>query len=88
MARLVLTLTAETELISDAVADVDRIFRALAKFHGDAFRELECRIDRLVDVEEPMSPPTAHWIGQGHVVFEPPSEIKAIIRDARALGVI
>lgn len=76
MARLVLTLTAETELISDAVADVDRIFRALAKFHGPAFRKLERRVDRLINGEEQMSPPTYHWIGQGHVVFEPSSEIK------------
>ena len=88
MARLVWTLTAETELISDAVADVERIFRALAKFHGDAFRKLESRVDRLIDGEEPMSPPTVHWIGQGRVVFEPSAEIKAIIRDARELGVI
>ena len=88
MARLVLTLTAETELISDAVADVERISRALAKFHGDAFRKLESRIVRVIDGEEPMSPPIAHWIGQGRVVFEPPAEIKAIIRDARELRVI
>jgi len=35
-----------------------------------------------------LSDPTMHYIGDGRIVFEPFPEIKAIIRDARDMGVI
>lgn len=88
MAQLIVTLTAETDLISDAVADLERIFRALSKCHGQQYRALEKRIERLGEDETVLSEPRTHWIGEGHIVFEPWPEVKAIIRDARGLGVI
>lgn len=88
MAQLFTMLTCEVDLISDAVADMERIFRALATCHGQQFRALEKRIERLVDGETKLSDPTTHHIGGGRIVFEPFPEIRSIIRDARAMGVI
>lgn len=88
MASCVLTLTAEMELVHDAIGDIERVFRALAKFHGHSYRALEQRIERLMDGEAEMGEPRTHWIGGGRLVFEPYPEMKAIICEARALGVL
>jgi hypothetical protein len=76
MATTTLTLACEMDLIGDAIA-----------CHGSAYRELERRIEDLVGGGS-FSAPKSHWIGGGRIVFEPPEEFKAIIADARALGVI
>lgn len=88
MAQLLTTLICEVDLMSDAVADMERIFRALATCHGRQFRALEKRIERLLNGETKLSDPTAHNIGGGRIVFEPFPEIKSIVRDAREMGVI
>lgn len=88
MATTTVTLTAEIDLIHDAIADIERIMRALVKCHGQPYRELERRIERLMDHEIEWGEPKTHWIGEGTVVFEPWSEVKAIIREARELEVI
>jgi hypothetical protein len=87
MATTTLTLACEMDLIGDAIADLQTIFEALATCHGSAYRELERRIEDLVGGGS-FSAPKSHWIGGGRIVFEPPEEFKAIIADARALGVI
>ncbi len=88
MAQLLTRLICEVDLLSDAFADMERIFRALATCHGQQFRALENRIDRLVDGETKLSEPATHYIGAGRIVFEPFPEIKSIIRDARDMGII
>jgi len=88
MAQLITTLTAETELIHDAIDDLQRIMRALIKCHGYDFRALERRIEALMEGEVEWGEPRSHWIGGGRIVFEPFPVMKEIIRDARALGVI
>lgn len=88
MASSTLTLTAEMDLVHDAIAEIEVIFRALAKCHGHQYRALERRIERLMDGESGLSEPCTHWIGAGRFIIEPFPEMKAIIRDARALEVI
>lgn len=88
MARLLLTLTVETDLVLDAIADIERIFCALAKRHGQRFRDLERRIERLMDLDANWGVPQSHSIGDGRFIFEPHPELKGIIREAREIGVI
>lgn len=88
MAQLVVSLTAEMELIHDAIADVERIFRALATCHGQQYRDLEKRIECLLEGETKVSDPVTHYIGGGRIVVEPFPEFKSIVRDAREMGVI
>jgi len=83
MAKLVHSLIFETDLLHDALADIERVFRALGRCHGTQFRALERKIETLA-----VSAPKMHYLGEGRHVVEPPSEIKAIISEARALGVI
>jgi len=88
MAQLVRTLTVEMDLVGDAIDDVERIFRALARKHGPAFRALEREVERLMNGDAELSPPPFHHIGGGCYVAEPYPELAAIVREARALGVI
>jgi len=88
MAATTVTLIAETELFQDAIADVQRVFEALATRHGPQFRALERRIEDVIEERRPLSAPKFHHIGDGHYVIAPPVEIMAIIRDAKKTGVI
>lgn len=88
MAALTITLEAETDLIQDAIGDIQWIFSLLARRHGEQFRELERRIERLMEGQLEMSPPRAEPLGDCRWIFLPPPELTAIIRDAKALGVI
>lgn len=89
MARLGYTLRAELDLVHDAVAEIERIMRALVHHHGPKYRALERRIESLGE-----RPPTAatwgdaktHMLSEGIVLFEPWPILQDIIRDARALG--
>lgn len=87
MAKTVLTLMVETDLIQDAANDIEVIFRRLAKRHGAAFRELERRIEALSETDR-WGEMATHQLLDGTVIFEPPSAFKEIIADARRLGVI
>lgn len=88
MASCTLTLTAEMDLVHDAIAEIEVIFRALAKCHGQQYRALERRIERLIDDADDLGEPRMHWIGGGRFIIEPFPEMKAIICGARELGVI
>jgi len=74
--------------VQDALADIERIFKALAKRHGPHYRDLERRIEKLCDGPQAWSSAKAHCIGDCRYVMEPPAALKAIVRDARTLGVI
>lgn len=88
MASVVMTLTLEPELIEDSVRDLEVIFRNLASRHGDCFRALERRIESLMEDDTDLGVPETHWLGGGLVLMEPFPAVKAIIADARELGVI
>jgi hypothetical protein len=88
MAQILCTLTAELELCYDAVAEIEMIMRALVKCHGAQYRAIERRIEQLMDGETSWGEPKAHSIGEGRFIFEPWPQMKAIIAEARGLGVI
>lgn len=87
MAKVVVKLVVEMDLVVDAIRDIERIFGELATCHGSPYRELQGRIERLI--EEPglfdckMQP-----LGSDRLVATPTGAIAAIIEDARQLGVI
>lgn len=86
MAALVLKLTAETDLIYDALDSLSRIHHALVHRHGAAFRALEKDIEALGEQSLDLGHP--HDLGEGVFVFEPPRQFVDLIDRARALGVI
>lgn len=88
MASRTIALTAEIDLVHDAIRQIEVVFRALAKCHGQQYRALERRIERLMDDESDLGEPRVHFIGGGCFIIEPFPEMKAIIREARTLGVI
>lgn len=87
MAKVIMTLTAEMDLLTDAIRDIERIFIRLATCHGAQYRDLERRIEAMVQ-DAAYSDPKSHDLGGGRFLFEPPVKFKVIISDARKLGVI
>lgn len=87
MAQTIITVSVETELLADALAELDHIMSRLAFRHGEAFRDVERRIARLIDGAEPLSGFGMADLGPGRLVLLPPSELAAVIADARRLGV-
>ena len=88
MAKVTTTLRAELDLCLDALSDIERIFRALATRHGDDYRRLEQRIERLYDDKTAWGEVKTHMLAEGIVLFEPWPVLQDIIRDARALGIL
>ena len=86
MAQVTMTLTAETDLTLDAIDDMVRIHQALARRHGDRFRQLEHRIETLLD-DHGLGEFEMIDIGEGNLVMTVPTRIANILTDARALGV-
>lgn len=86
MAQVKLTLQIEMEYTRDAIADLALIHERLARRHGAAFRDLDRRIEGIV--EGGFSAPGMHYLGAGVICAGVPVEIAAVIRDARSLGVI
>lgn len=87
MAVVALTITAEFDLLYDAVDTVERAHRALATRHGAAFRDLERKIEALMEAPDWGEVPMAD-LEPGRVVFFVPEKLAELITDARALGVI
>ena len=86
MAQVTLTLIAETDLTLDAIDDMARIHQALARRHGDRFRQLERRIETLLD-DHGLGEFEMIDLGEGHMVMTVPSRIANILTDAAAMGV-
>lgn len=87
MARTSIAFTFETDLIQDAVDTCLRIHDALAKRHGQRFRDLERRMEALVDLDDWGEIEFAR-IEWGRFVMTVPPALSAIIQEARDLGVI
>ena len=86
MAQVTMVLTAETDLTLDAIDEMARIHQALARRHGDWFRQLERRIETLLD-DHGLGEFEMIDIGEGHMVMTVPSRIANILTDADALGI-
>lgn len=86
MASLIMTVTAEMEEVHDAIALLQEIHTALAKRHGQDFRNLDRAIERFI--ENPQDCVEAHWLGGGKILAAPKGPFTDIFREARRLGVI
>ena len=71
----------------DALDLVVSIHRALARRHGDQFRALERRIETIIETGD-LGTTEHHDLGDGQFELSAPSKLTALIREARALGVI
>lgn len=78
-----LSVTFETELVEDAIAEILRIRQALVHRHGQDFRALERTIETLED-----GPGEVELAGMddGRFVLRLP-KLQAIIAEAKRLGV-
>lgn len=81
-----MSLRVETDLILDAIDQMARIHEALIHRHGHRFRELERRIETLLD-DRGLGEFAMIDIGEGHMVMTVPSCIANILMDAKSLGV-
>lgn len=74
----------ELDLVNDAIAEIERIHRALASRHGAAFRALDKRIETL---HETIHFTEARKLDGEVIVMIPPVAWTAVIADAKRLGV-
>lgn len=87
MKQLVLTLRCELDIVQDSLASIRRAHEALAKRHGDAFRQLERDIEAL-RYGGPLMSPEPIDLGGGFLLFTPSTDLTALIQRAKGLGVI
>lgn len=87
MARLVVHLTAETELIHDALDSLQRLHAALARRHGDSFRRLERDLDATLTSLQPAEIGHQHLAAATFVLTPPAAWLDLIARGHR-LGVL
>jgi hypothetical protein len=88
MTSLELLVSVEMELIQDAVDDLALIHERLARRHGEAFRQLERRIEAVgVDGANLGTFDMLPLEGM-RLVATVPSVVAGLIADARRLGVI
>lgn len=82
-----LAIRVETEMATDAIADLARAYGALAHRHGESFRRLERDIETFcTDKGQPAS--EAHELPGDVVVLAPSAPLRALVARAKALGVI
>ena len=84
MARVLLALHVEIELLEDAISEIERVHRALARRHGDAFRALDRRIEIACETG---AEPDIRSLGADRLIALPPVEWREIIAEATRLGV-
>lgn len=78
-------LSFETELLEDAIREVDRIHVALVHRHGAEFRDLEHMIEALDP--KALGEPDLASIGEGSIVVVPAKALLDIIAEGKRLGV-
>lgn len=92
MAITSLSLAYETSAVMDAIALLEAAHVALAKRHGQRFRDLERKIEAMAEdgeqrlVGEMVQLPTE--FGSILLVAQAHPELTALIREARDMGVI
>lgn len=82
------TVSVESDPVQDLLVDWERIVTALARRHGDTFRDLDRRMSAIAEGETTVSAPEVHDLGEAFLIVTPPREMTAIVADARRLGVI
>jgi len=87
MAQTSIAFIFETDRIADAADTCLRIHEALARRHGQRFRDLERRLEALPDLDDwgEIELASIEW---GRFVMTVPPVLTAIIQEARDLGVI
>lgn len=88
MARVVMSLSVETDATSDVAGDLAFIFGALATRHGDEFRALQRRIETLLEEGLPEGCVSLRRLDDATLIAVPDGELKAIIIEARRLSII
>lgn len=83
-----MTLTLETELVTDVVEALKRVHARLPGRHGVAFRRLDSRLSRILDGERAVESPQLRALGDGRFVAMPPRQLLDIVDEAARLGVI
>lgn len=85
MTSPVLTFHFETELVQDALSEVEALFRRLVKRHGDEYRKLERRIEGVLENFKHLDFGD-YPLGASRYIITPPREVIEIIEEARRLG--
>jgi hypothetical protein len=88
MARTMLTVSIECDLINDFLADWERVGRELPRRHGAAFRALDRRMSAIQEGEAPVSDTEWHDLGEANFIITAPREMVEVVAEARRLGVI
>jgi hypothetical protein len=87
MNPVVLTLRFDTLPVMAALGDLQALHAALAHRHGEQYRALDRRIEAVIVAIVPADF-AATELGAGEFVLTAPEAVTAILRDARALGLI
>jgi hypothetical protein len=87
MARTHVVITIESEPIADIAASLALIHERLTHRHGDRFRALERRVERVC-AGELTEPFLVRQLEPDRLVLTPSGELLDIVADARKLGVI
>ena len=79
----------ETELIADAAAELVRAMRALSNRHGDQFRQIERRIEAVIDDPNSIVGGRIETVTlePGREIILPAPDLRALLNDIRELGV-
>lgn len=85
MAKVDLSLIFELEPLHDAIGELGRLHRALARCHGERYRDMEDKIERMT---EKFPSPISHVLNDGRYILQAPEEVASILRQARQWGVI
>lgn len=88
MARIVMGITADTDAVYDAISEMREAFELLAKCHGQAYRDLEARMERFVDDVDVNLRDLSFSMVDGCIIVGAPPAMADMLREARRLGVI
>lgn len=88
MAAIIMTMSMEMELVSDAIDALLLAHSRLSKHHGDAFRALDRRIEALLEEDDLGRLDMLPLGADGRFVVTPPEKLQALVDEARRLGVI
>lgn len=88
MAQTRIVCRFETDLVHDAVDTLLRVHQALTHRHGERFRSLERRVEEVFEQDARGSSIGVASLDGGVVLLTPPLAWRALITEARTMGVI
>lgn len=86
MAQLTVTAVCEMDLVDDAIRALSYAMGALSCRHGDAYRDYERRLERMLD--SPLGEMTFCELEPMRMIAIPPSEWRAMVDEGVRMGVI